>query len=71
MEEGFEAVVVRKDSPASARTRISTEPPNQIDRLGLFGTAKGRQWWTLQLLEEQVVELKIVDRAGHSTIGRT
>src|ERR1700693_3630225 len=32
---------------------------------------KGRKRWTLQLLEEQVVELKIVDRASDNTIGRT
>ena len=32
---------------------------------------KGRARWTLQLLEEQVVELKIVERASDNTIGRT
>ena len=32
---------------------------------------KGRKRWTLQLLEEQVVELKIVARASDNTIGRT
>jgi hypothetical protein len=31
----------------------------------------GRKRWTLQLLEEQVVELKIADRASDNTIGRT
>src|SRR5271167_2805498 len=31
---------------------------------------KGRKRWTLQRLEEQVVELKIVDRASDNTIGR-
>jgi hypothetical protein len=38
---------------------VGSEPP------------KGRKWWTLQLLEEQVVKLKIVDRASDNTIGRT
>ena len=32
---------------------------------------RGRKRWTLELLEEQVVELKIVDRASDNTIGRT
>ena len=32
---------------------------------------KGRARWTLRLLEKKVVELKIVDRASDSTIGRT
>ena len=31
----------------------------------------GRARWTLQLLEEAVVELKIVKRASDNTIGRT
>jgi hypothetical protein len=31
---------------------------------------KGRARWTLRLLEKKVVELKIVDRASDSTIGR-
>ena len=32
---------------------------------------KGRKQWTLQLLEEAVVELNIVERASDNTIGRT
>ena len=32
---------------------------------------KGRKRWTLQRLEQQVVELRIVDRASDNTIGRT
>jgi hypothetical protein len=32
---------------------------------------KGRARWTLELLEEKVVELNIVPRASDNTIGRT
>jgi hypothetical protein len=32
---------------------------------------EGRVRWTLELLEEAVVERKIVDRASDNTIGRT
>jgi hypothetical protein len=32
---------------------------------------KGRVRWTLRLLEEKVVELKIVDKASDNTIGRS
>jgi CheY-like chemotaxis protein len=61
VEEGFEAALVCKHSPASARKRI------------FDGAAEAKviKRWTLQLLEEQVVELKIVDRASDNTIGRT
>ena len=31
---------------------------------------QGRARWTLRLLEKKVVELKIVERASDSTIGR-
>ena len=39
--------------------------------LSLSPPPKGRVRWTLQLLEEQVVELNIVERASDNTIGRT
>ena len=42
-----------------ARTLACSPPP------------KGRKRWTLQLLEEAVVELNIVERASDNTIGRT
>src|SRR5271163_1107315 len=61
VEEGFEAVLIRKHSPASARpiALACSEPP------------KGHARWTLKLLETAVVELNIVDRASDNTIGRT
>jgi transposase len=72
VEEGFEAVLVRKHSPASARTRIFDGASEaKLIALACSEPPKGRKRWTLQLLEEQVVELKIVDRASDNTIGRT
>ena len=51
VEEGFEAVLVRKHSPASARTRIfdgaaehaPAKAGGQTDRAGLFRTTEGSQ----------------------------
>jgi transposase len=72
VEEGFEAVLVRKHSPASARLRIFDGAAEaKLIALACSEPPKGRKRWTLQLLEEQVVELKIVDRASDNTIGRT
>jgi transposase len=72
VEEGFEAVLVRKHSPASARPRIFDGAAEaKLIALACSEPPKGRKRWTLQLLEEQVVELKIVDRASDNTIGRT
>ncbi len=69
----LEAALIRKHSANSARRRIfdgaaearlialaCSKPPAGLPRI-----------WTLQLLEEAVVELKIVERASDNTIGRT
>jgi transposase len=72
VEEGFDAVLVRKHSPASARKRIFDGAAEaKLIALACSESPKGRKRWTLQLLAEQVVELKIVDRASDNTIGRT
>ena len=72
VEEGFEAVLIRKHSPASARPRIFDGAAEaKLIALACSEPPKGRKRWTLQLLEEAVVELNIVDRASDNTIGRT
>jgi Homeodomain-like domain len=71
VEEGFEAVLMSKHSPASARKRIFDGAAEaKLIALGRSEPPKDGQPWTLQLLEEFVVELKIVDRASDNTIGR-
>ncbi len=72
VEEGLEAVLVRKHSPASARPRIFDGAAEaKLIALACSRPPKGRKRWTLQLLEEAVVELNIVERASDNTIGRT
>ena len=72
VEEGVDAVLVRKHSPASAKTRIFDGAAEaKLIALACSEPPKGRKRWSLQLLEEHVVELKIVDRASDNTIGRT
>jgi poly-gamma-glutamate capsule biosynthesis protein CapA/YwtB (metallophosphatase superfamily) len=72
VEEGLDAVLVRKHSAASARKRIFDGAAEaKLIALACSKPPKGRKRWTLQLLEEQVVELKIVERASDNTIGRT
>ena len=71
VEEGFEAAVYRKPSTnrqyrkldGAAEARLATEacgPP-----------PKGRVRWTLKLLADRLVELKVVDAIGAATIQRT
>jgi hypothetical protein len=68
VEEGFDAVLVRKHSPASARKRIfdgaaehaPAEAGGEADCLGLFQTAEG----------SQAVDVATAGRAGRGTEDR-
>jgi hypothetical protein len=72
VEEGFEAVLSRKQRATPAVARIfDGETEAKLIALACSKPPKGRVRWTLRLLEKKVVELNIVDRASDSTIGRT
>lgn len=72
VEEGFEAVLVRKQRATPAVQRIfDGEKEAKLIALACSRPPSGRARWTLRLLEEKVVELNIVDRASDNTIGRT
>ena len=68
VEEGLEAVLIRKHSPASARPRIF-DGAAEAKLIALTRSLSVR--WTLVLLEDQVVKRGIVARASDNTIGRT
>ncbi|MGH6795437.1 MAG: IS630 family transposase [Methylocella sp.] len=71
VEEGFEAVLSRKQRATPAVARIfDGEKEAKLIALACSQPPKGRARWTLRLLENKVVELHIVDRASDSTIGR-
>jgi hypothetical protein len=71
VEEGFEAVLSRKQRATPAVARIfDGEKEAKLIALACSKPPKGRVRWTLRLLENKVVELGIVDRASDSTIGR-
>ena len=72
VEEGFEAVLSRKQRATPAVARIfDGEKEAKLIALACSKPPKGRARWTLRLLENKVVELNIVERASDSTIGRT
>jgi Homeodomain-like domain len=71
VEEGFEAVLSRKQRATPAVARIfDGEKEAKLIALACSKPPKGRARWTLRLLENKVVEFSIVDRASDSTIGR-
>ena len=72
VEEGFEAVLIRKHAPTSARARIFDGAAEaKLIALTRSPPPQGRARWTLSLLEDKVVELNIVPKASDNTIGRT
>jgi homeodomain-containing protein len=72
VEEGFEAVLSRKQRATPAVARIfDGEKEAKLIALACSKPPKGRARWSLRLLENKVVELGIVERASDSTIGRT
>jgi hypothetical protein len=71
VEEGFEAVLSRKQRTTPAVARIfDGEKEAKLIALACSKPPPGRARWSLRLLETKVVELNIVDRASDSTIGR-
>jgi hypothetical protein len=72
VEEGFEAVLSRKQRAAPPVSRIfDGEKEAKLIALACSKPPRGRARWSLRLLENKVVELNIVDHASDSTIGRT
>ena len=72
VEEGFEAVLVRKYNSNSARPRIFDGVAEaKLIALTLSPAPEGFARWSLRLLEEKVVELNIVVKTSDNTIGRT
>lgn len=72
VEEGFEAVLIRKYNPRCARPRIFDGAAEaKLIALACGPAPAGQARWSLRLLEEKVVELRIVDSVSDNTIGRT
>jgi hypothetical protein len=71
VEEGLEAVLNRKRraTPPTPRT-FDGEQEARLIAVCCSAPPAGYARWSLRLLEKKVVELKIVDHASDSTIGR-
>jgi transposase len=71
VEEGFEAVLSRKQRATPAITPIFDGGKEaRLTALACSTPPEGYARWTLRLLEDKVVELGIVERASGNTIGR-
>ena len=70
-KEGLQSTLNRKKRETPPIPPIATgEVEAKIIALACSTPPEGRSRWTLRLLEEKVVELKIVDAISDNTIGR-
>jgi transposase len=72
VEEGFEADLSRKVRATPAIAKIfDGEKEAKLIALACSAAPKGRAHWTLELLADEAVQLKIGDEVSPSTVGRT
>jgi transposase len=72
VEEGLDAVLSRKVRAMPAIAKIfDGEKEAKLIALACSTAPKGRARWTLELLADQAVQLKIVDEVSASTVART
>lgn len=72
VEQGLEAALGRKkrEQPSVARM-FDGEKEAQLVAIACGKAPNGRRHWTLGMLADRVVELRIVDRCSPSTVART
>jgi Homeodomain-like domain len=71
VEQGLDAVLTRKQRMTPPVAPIfDGEKEAKLIALACSSAPVGHARWTLRLLEEKVVELKIVEAASDNTIGR-
>lgn len=69
VREGFEAAINRKKHRRPGRTKvIEGEVQETLIALATGKPPEGRARWTLRLLADQLVELRVVDSVSHETV---
>lgn len=70
VEQGLDAALERKkrETPPTEKI-IDGEKEARLIALSRTEPPAGRAKWTLRLLADKMVELKIVDRVSHTTVG--
>jgi len=71
VEQGLEAALVRKKQEKPSRERVlDGRAEAKLIALACSAAPGGRQSWTMQLLADKLVELKIVDSVSDETVRR-
>jgi transposase len=72
VEEGLEAALNRKPQANPSRLRkLDGEAEARLIAIACGAPPEGRVRWTMHLLADRIVELKIVDSISHDTVHRT
>src|SRR5262245_57983064 len=72
VEQGFEAALGRKRQDRPSRPRkLDGRAEARLIALACSPPPEGRACWTMQLLADQLVELRVVDAVSDETVRRT
>ena len=68
VEEGWEAALLRKPQSTRRPTKLDGAQEAQLIAIACSEAPAGRARWTLQLLADKLVELKVVDSISDETV---
>jgi transposase len=71
VEEGLEAALARKPSRQARLRKLDGEKEARLIAVACAKAPEGYARWTMQLLADRLVELKVVDRISDETVRRT
>ena len=72
VEQGLEAALVRKPQDRPSRLpKLDGRAEAHLGALACSKPPEGRNEWTMQLLADELVELRIVDEISDETVRRT
>lgn len=69
--EGFQAALSRRTSTQPRRRKLNGEQEARLIAVTCSAPPAGRAKWTLQLLADKLVELKVVDSISNECVRRT
>ena len=71
VENGLEDALLRRQSKQPPRRKLDGNAEAKLIALACSRPPKGHQRWSIRLLADQLVELKIVDSIGRETVRQT
>jgi transposase len=71
VEEGLDAALMRRPSRQVHPRKLDGEMEARLIAFACAEAPEGRARWTMQLLADRLVELKVVDRISDETVRRT